>query len=74
MLPYLFTFVLLAVPVVTRAVEEPSHEVLRKLENNIEISLYAPYVVAEVLVEGNADTAGNEAFPILAGYIFGKNK
>ena len=27
-----------------------------------------------MLVSGPADTAGNEAFPILAGYIFGKNK
>jgi len=35
---------------------------------------YAPYVVAEVLVQGPAMEAGNKAFPILAGYIFGKNK
>lgn len=74
MLLYLFSFVLLVAPVVTHATEEPDHEVLRKLENNIEIRQYAPYVVAEVLVEGSADTAGNDAFPILAGYIFGKNK
>jgi hypothetical protein len=40
----------------------------------VEIRQYAPYVVAEVLVTGPADAAGNQAFPILAGYIFGKNK
>jgi hypothetical protein len=40
----------------------------------VEIRRYAPYVVAEVLVTGPADSAGNQAFPILAGYIFGKNK
>ena len=74
MLLYLFAFVLLVMPVVTRAAEEPNHDVLRKLENNVELRQYAPYVVAEVLVEGSADTAGNDAFPILAGYIFGKNK
>ena len=70
----LFAFALLAVPIVTRSAEEPDHEVLRKLDNNIEIRQYVPYVVAEVLVEGSADTAGNDAFPILAGYIFGRNK
>ena len=70
----LFAFALLAVPIVTRAAEEPDYEVLRKLDNNIEIRQYVPYVVAEVLVEGSADTAGNDAFPILAGYIFGRNK
>jgi hypothetical protein len=31
-------------------------------------------VVAEVTVPGPADQAGNRAFPLLAGYIFGKNK
>jgi len=73
---YLFALaVALAVaPIVTRATEEPDHEVLRTLDNNVEIRHYAPYVVAEVFVRGSADTAGNDAFPILAGYIFGKNK
>jgi hypothetical protein len=35
---------------------------------------YAPYTVAEVVLNASADDAGNQAFPILAGYIFGKNK
>lgn len=39
-----------------------------------EIRQYAAYTVAEVLVEAAASDAGNRAFPILAGYIFGKNK
>jgi hypothetical protein len=34
---------------------------------------YAPYTVAEVVVAGSANEAGNKAFRILAGYIFGKN-
>jgi hypothetical protein len=55
------------------ATEEPSYEVVQKLDG-AEVRLYAPYVVAEVLVTGPADQAGNDAFPILAGYIFGKNK
>ena len=40
----------------------------------MEIRQYEPYAVAQVLVAGPADVAGNQAFPILAGYIFGKNK
>ena len=57
-----------------RAIEEPAFEVLRALNDQVELRRYAPYVVAEVLVPGPAEEAGNQAFPILAGYIFGKNK
>ena len=35
---------------------------------------HAGYAVAEVVVSGPAGDAGGQAFPILAGYIFGKNK
>lgn len=55
------------------AIEEPSYQVVQQLDG-AEVRQYAPYVVAEVLVEGGAQEAGNQAFPILAGYIFGKNK
>ena len=56
-----------------RAIEEPSYTVERKL-GEVEIRAYAPYVVAEVVVPGPAESAGNRAFPLLAGYIFGRNK
>jgi hypothetical protein len=55
------------------AIEEPSYEITRKI-GDVEIRLYAAYVVAEVNVTGSATTAGGEAFPILAAYIFGKNE
>jgi hypothetical protein len=55
------------------AVQEPDYEVVRKL-GDIEVRRYAAYTVAEVLVTGSVDEAANSAFPILAGYIFGKNK
>jgi hypothetical protein len=42
--------------------------------DGVEVRRYAPYVVAQVLVAGTAEQAGSEAFPILAGYIFGRNK
>lgn len=63
----------IGLPFHTHAIEEPAYEVLRTLDD-VEVRQYAPYVVAEVLIEADADEAGNLAFPILAGYIFGKNK
>jgi hypothetical protein len=57
----------------SRATEEPDYQVTRKLAG-IELRQYAAYTVAEVTVAGPAGEAGNQAFPILAGYIFGKNK
>ena len=56
------------------ATEEPYFKIIRELDKDIAIREYAAYVVAEVVVLGPADKAGNQAFPILAGYIFGKNK
>jgi hypothetical protein len=55
------------------AIEEPAYEVIRKI-GTVEVREYSPYVVAEVLISAAASDAGNAAFPILAGYIFGKNK
>ena len=60
-------------PLFSHAIEEPDYEVLRKFDN-VEVRRYAPYVVAEVLLAASAEDVGNLAFPILAGYIFGKNK
>jgi hypothetical protein len=64
---------LLAFPMTTHATEEPDYKVVQKLEN-IEVREYVGYSVAEVVVSGAANEAGKVAFPILAGYIFGKNK
>ncbi len=55
------------------AIEEPDYEVTRRI-SDVEVRHYAPYVVAEVRVAGSATAAGNQAFRILAGYIFGGNK
>lgn len=52
--------------------EEPKFEVLRK-EQDIEIRQYPAVIAAEVVVSGTKDKAANQAFRILAGYIFGKN-
>jgi hypothetical protein len=55
------------------AIEEPEYEVIRATEE-YEIRQYAPFIVAEVDVDGDAGSAGNRAFRILADYIFGNNE
>lgn len=57
----------------SQATEEPDYRVVRELDG-VELRQYAPYTVAEVAVPGPAGEAGTQAFPILADYIFGKNK
>lgn len=60
-------------PTMAAAIEEPRFTVVQKLDG-IEVREYAPYLVAEVVVPGPADEAGNQGFRLLAAYIFGKNK
>ncbi len=62
-----------AMPLFSHATEEPKYEVIRQI-GSVELRQYAPYVVAEVVLDATAEDAGSRAFPILAGYIFGKNK
>ncbi len=69
----LLLLILTTMPLFSHAIEEPDYEVTKKFDQ-VELRRYAPYVVAEVVLEASAEDAGNQAFPILAGYIFGKNK
>ena len=69
---WLFAPFLSAFAPVTMAIEEPSYGVVQRLDG-VELRPYAPYGVAQVLVAGPAEQAGSEAFPILAGYLFGTN-
>lgn len=55
------------------AIEEPAFEVVKRYPQ-FELRKYKAYLVAEVVVPGPADKAGNTAFEYLGGYIFGKNK
>lgn len=55
------------------AYEQPKYTVVKSYEA-FEVREYEAYNVAEVLVHGPEENAGNQAFPILAAYIFGKNK
>jgi len=71
---FLLPLLLAMTPPAIQAVEEPSYEVVRQIGADIELRRYPAYVVAEVVLDATAAEAGNQAFPILAGYIFGKNK
>jgi SOUL heme-binding protein len=60
-------------PITLLAYEEPKYAVVQNNEV-FEVRRYEPYIVAEVVVPGPADKAGNQGFGILADYIFGKNR
>jgi hypothetical protein len=55
------------------AYESPSYRVVQTI-GEVEIRQYAPYLVAEVKVNGSLEDAGNQGFRILAKYIFGENQ
>ncbi len=69
----LSALVLFVLPMPSFATQEPDYTLVRQLEG-AEVRDYPTYAVAEVVVPGPATEAGNQAFPILAAYIFGKNK
>ena len=66
-----FIFILMVQPAM--AIEEPEFEVLQS-NDDYEVRMYAPHIVAEVDVEGDDGDPGRAAFRILAGYIFGDNE
>ncbi len=55
------------------AVEETAYTV-EKTDGDFQVRLYAPHVVAEVLVDGTLEDAGNKAFRPLFNYISGENR
>jgi len=55
------------------AIEEATYKVLKK-DNKFEIRDYAPHILAETIVEGDFEEAGNKAFNVLFGYISGDNR
>lgn len=55
------------------AIEEVGYKVLEK-QGNFELREYEPHVVAEILVEGEFESASNEGFRSLFNYISGNNR
>jgi hypothetical protein len=54
------------------AIEQPKYD-LKLKDGDFEIRRYAPYIVAEVVVNGDQGQAVQSGFRKLAGYIFGGN-
>ena len=54
------------------AIEEPKFNLIEK-EGPFEIRLYAPKMIAEVVVTGNLQESSNKGFRSIADYIFGNN-
>jgi effector-binding domain-containing protein len=55
------------------AIEEAPFAVI-KSDDIFELREYAPQVLAEIIVDGDLEGAGNKAFKALFGYISGDNK
>ncbi|HSN73099.1 MAG TPA: heme-binding protein, partial [Steroidobacteraceae bacterium] len=55
------------------AVEEPDYTIERAADG-YELRRYPPLVIASTAVQASAADAGNRAFRVLAGYIFGDNR
>jgi len=52
---------------------EPAYRTERHTEA-FDIRVYEPYLIAEVIVPGPAESASSAGFRLLAGYIFGGNR
>lgn len=60
---------------VQAATEQPKYNVIDQVQSDIEIRRYLPRTVAEVVIpKTDGQSARRQAFRILAGYIFGKNR
>lgn len=57
----------------TMAVEEAPYRVVQK-ETTFELREYEPQILAEVVVGGDLEDAGNQAFNLLFRYISGENR
>jgi hypothetical protein len=55
------------------AIEEAPYKVVKK-DNKFEIRDYTPHILAETVVEGDLEEAGNKAFNRLFRYISGDNR
>ena len=64
--------VLLTLTRAAMAIETPEYDVL-SANDEFEVRRYAEYIVAEVDIDASMRDAGDSAFRILAGYIFGNN-
>jgi hypothetical protein len=64
---------LLAASPTAMALEKPSRRVVERRQA-LKVGEHAPDLVAETVVGGSCDEAGNAGFRVLAALIFGKNR
>lgn len=69
----LTTVIIIIGAMTAMAIEEAKYEVVIK-DSKFEVRDYAPHVLAETIVEGSLEDAGNKAFNRLFNYISGNNK
>jgi len=68
----LCTLILLCFSNAAMAIEEPKFTLLEK-EQAFELRLYAPKIIAEVLINGDMSAASSQGFRLIADFIFGNN-
>lgn len=66
-------FLMLTGAIAAMATEEAPYTVI-KTDDIFELREYAPQVLAEIMVEGDLESAGNKAFRPLFDYISGNNR
>ena len=69
---FFVAFMLLFAVGAALAYEQPKYKIV-KIYDGFELRRYSPYIVAETVVSGKFDDAGNKAFRILFKYISGDN-
>ena len=72
-LRWLLSATLLLTGLNAMATEEPKFTVLSK-DGAIELRQYAPFLIAETVVEGDMDEASKRGFRLIADFIFGNNQ
>ena len=71
---FIVTVVIISIGVMNAmAIEEATYKVVNQ-ENRFELRDYASHILAETVVEGTLEEAGNMSFNRLFGYISGDNK
>ncbi len=70
---FIISLLMLTGVITAMATEEAPYTVL-KTDDMFELREYAPQVLAEIIVEGDLEDAGNKAFRPLFRYISGDNK
>jgi hypothetical protein len=63
----------LVLPEKIMAIEEIQYKILKQ-HGDFEVRLYAPYLIAETIVDAQFDEAGSDAFKVLFKYISGNNQ